>query len=207
MYSNVVRKNVFKMIPTRLKSYIKKIFWKLYIRSLQRKNSIKLNLGCGDEMKSGYINIDKYVDKADLRIDVCNLKRFEDKTVSEIFASHILQHIPRNLTKDAIREWHRVLKDSGVIKIRVPNFGLYLKQWLNSNSDYRDDLGPCHILGYEREGYPHYNGFTPEKIEMLLTQSGFDVYKTDLIQQEYYQSNTKYFEFDIYVEARKKGRR
>ncbi len=204
MDTKVVRMNASKLISARLKPSIKKIIRKFYIRGLQRKGSIKLNLGCGEEIKSNYINIDKYNDKADLRIDVCNLKRFRDNSVSEILASHILQHIPRSLTKNALREWYRVLEDNGTIKIRVPNFELYLKQWLNSNSDYRYDLGLCHILGYEREGYPHYNGFTPEKIKMLLTESGFDVYKTNLIQHEYYKSNVKYFEFDIYVEAMKK---
>lgn len=201
----VMRMNVSKLIPIRLKPYIKKIIRKFYTRALQRKGSIKLNLGCGHEIKSDYINIDKYIDKADLRIDVCNLKRFKDKSISEILASHILQHIPRSLTKNALREWYRVLEDYGIIKIRVPNFELYLNQWLKSNSDYRYDLGLCHILGYEREGYPHYNGFTPNKLKEILKDAGFDVYKTDLIQQEYSQSNTKYFEFDIYVEARKKG--
>ena len=53
---------------------------------------IKLNLGCGVYYKPGYINIDMFESEiADEIADICHLE-YEDNSVDEIEASHIIEH-------------------------------------------------------------------------------------------------------------------
>ena len=69
---------------------------------------MKLNLGCNDFKLKGFINID--IDprvNPDVVADVCKLP-YEDNSVEEIYAGHVLEHIPMYI--DALKEWHRVLQ-------------------------------------------------------------------------------------------------
>jgi SAM-dependent methyltransferase len=82
----------------------------------------KLNLGCGQDIKKGYINIDflKY-----RGVDIIhNLNEypwpFIDNTFDEIYASHILEHVDD--IKRAMEEIKRICKKNAQIIIRVPHF-------------------------------------------------------------------------------------
>ena len=85
-------------------------------------NIKKLNLGCGKDIRKGYINIDfiKYPG-----IDVThNLNEypwpFHDNTFDEIYASHILEHLED--LKKTMQEMKRICKNYATIEIRVPHF-------------------------------------------------------------------------------------
>ena len=82
-----------------------------------------LNLGCGYDYRSGWINIDK--EQTGQRVDmVRDLEDaelpFENNSVDFILCSHILEHI-RNYIP-LMKEIHRVLKPRGILHIKVPEF-------------------------------------------------------------------------------------
>lgn len=82
-----------------------------------------LNLGCGRAVRKGWINIDRVRSEG---VDVCvDLQAsglpFRDSSVDEVYASHILEHLPR--WEELLFEIHRVLKPGGLLRIRVP-YGL-----------------------------------------------------------------------------------
>lgn len=81
-----------------------------------------LNIGCGHDYAKGFINIDfddKY--KIDLQLDLEQTKLpYEDNSVDFIKACHILEHI--NNFIPLMKELHRVLKDKGILYIRIPEF-------------------------------------------------------------------------------------
>jgi predicted SAM-dependent methyltransferase len=56
----------------------------------------KLNLGCGDKILPGYVNVDVAASRCGLKPDVlCDLHRltpFEDNTVDEILSVHVVEH-------------------------------------------------------------------------------------------------------------------
>lgn len=84
--------------------------------------SIKLNLGCGERKKSGYINIDW---KSELNPEVVHDLNavpypFADNFADLIEADHILEHLDRPFF--IMRELHRILKPGGSLKIKVPHF-------------------------------------------------------------------------------------
>lgn len=80
---------------------------------------VRLNLGCGPQRIEGWVNVDSSPDEEpDVVADVCALP-FEDESVDEIYASHILEHIPHDVP--VLEEWHRVLAPGGTICVIVPD--------------------------------------------------------------------------------------
>ncbi len=79
---------------------------------------MKLHLGCGKNYLKGYINIDvnKKI-KADKYCDVIKLP-FKTNSVDEIRADHLLEDFED--MKIPLKEWYRVLKKGGKLKITVP---------------------------------------------------------------------------------------
>ncbi len=90
---------------------------------------MKLNLGCGKDIKEGYINLDKW---ALGEVDVVhNLNLFpypfKDNIFDEILCSHLLEHV-NDLIK-VMEELHRMLltglyqseKSAAGVQIRLNN--------------------------------------------------------------------------------------
>ena len=88
----------------------------------------KLHLGCGDRHIAGFFHIDlephEHVDHVG---PVDNLDFIPDGSVDLIYASHVLEHFGRWEYMDVLREWHRVLRAGGVLRLSVPDFAACAK--------------------------------------------------------------------------------
>ena len=86
---------------------------------------IKLNLGCGDKILNGYINIDVVENRAgkhpDILCDLRDLKIFPDDFADEILSVHVIEHFWKWEVDEILKEWIRVLKPGGKIIIECPN--------------------------------------------------------------------------------------
>src|SRR5690349_12976501 len=83
----------------------------------------KLNLGCGTDIRPGWINVDSSklpgVDLA-ANLDDCGRTPLPlaDDTIDEFYCSHVLEHL-----RDALgfmQELHRVARPDAIATIRVP---------------------------------------------------------------------------------------
>jgi len=105
----------------------------------------KLNLGCGDKILPGYINVDVVESRLDRKPDViCDLHRltpFEDNSVDEILSVHVVEHFWRWEVVDILKEWVRVLKPGGKMILECPNI-LSAAQELLRNPDMACGPGP-----------------------------------------------------------------
>ncbi len=80
---------------------------------------MKLNLGCGYDIRKGYDNIDKHNPQA-IKHDLNKLLPYKDNSVSEILLYDILEHIDKPIK--LLKECHRMITAKGIIKIRLPHF-------------------------------------------------------------------------------------
>ena len=82
----------------------------------------KLNLGCGEEKKEGFINLDwNKLIEPDIVHDLNILPYpFPDNEFDLINASHVLEHLEKPFA--IMKELHRMLKPNGKLIVRVPHF-------------------------------------------------------------------------------------
>jgi SAM-dependent methyltransferase len=82
---------------------------------------VRLNLGCGRDIREGWVNIDAYsgpgVDLA-IDLDAAPVLPYDDGTVDEFEASHVVEHLYRPLPLMA--ELWRVAKPGARLRVRVP---------------------------------------------------------------------------------------
>ena len=138
---------------------------------------LKLNLGCGNDYRPGYLNVDfNDSHKVDLISDVMNLSKIKDLSCVEVLAQDVLEHIQRCRCLTALKEWNRVLKINGILKIRVPSvIDLVNLLSLKNNESVESQINLIKCL-FGTQGYVgdfHYNGFTKTLLEFYLHESGF----------------------------------
>lgn len=86
---------------------------------------LRLNLGCGDKILPGYVNVDIAPSRRGLAPDVlCDLHQltpFETDSAQEVLAVHVIEHFWRWEVVSVLREWARVLAPGGRMVIECPN--------------------------------------------------------------------------------------
>lgn len=145
---------------------------------------MKLNLGCGDKILDGFVNVDVVESRAGKKPDVlCDLHQltpFEDNSADEIMAIHVVEHFWRWEVVDILKEWVRVLKPGGKMILECPNLVSACQAVL---ADVENATGP----GKEGQrsmwvlyGDPawrdplmvHRWGYTPRSLAMVMHQAG-----------------------------------
>lgn len=132
------------------------------------ETSVKLNIGCGNKRREGFVGIDKYpCAAADIVCDITTGIPCGDDTVDEVIMDNVIEHI---LDIPAVmREVHRVCKHGAKVTIITPHF--------SSLTSWRD---PTHIhhLSYfsfdhfAKENTRHYMGCQFEVVNRRLSFVG-----------------------------------
>lgn len=127
---------------------------------------LKLNLGSGSSPMEGYQNLDNKNGWLGHLLDT-----YGDGTVDEVRASHILEHFPHGQVAEVVKEWARVLKPGGRLKIAVPDFDWIVKAYSNG---HRGDTRLEHYLfGGQVDGDDYHKAFFNEdKLKALLEGAG-----------------------------------
>ena len=79
-------------------------------------DQLKLNLGSGDCPIQGYVNIDRKTGQEAYPLS------YEDRSVDEIRASHILEHFGLREAPEVLQHWVSKLRPGGILKVAVPDF-------------------------------------------------------------------------------------
>ena len=117
---------------------------------------MKLHLGSGDRRLPNWVNCDRDYELhqtgfSDELLDASDLHKYEDNSIDEIYASHVLDHLSRNNTLDlALHEWYRVLKPGGILRIAVSDFEMVSKMY-TEGLDLERLWG--HIVGGHKSKY------------------------------------------------------
>jgi len=136
---------------------------------------LKLHLGCGQKFIPGFVHIDALqYDHVDHCQQVGELDNFADASAALIYACHVLEHFSRWEYKKVLKEWHRVLKPGGLLRLSVPDFAacakLYYEEGLQAGLTGLVGL----VVGGQRDQYDfHGMIFDEELLSRSLLEVGF----------------------------------
>jgi len=141
---------------------------------------VQLNLGCGKRYIPGFIHIDiGNFPHIDHRASMDNLEMFSDGTVDLIYCCHAFECFDRQEAPKVLREWHRVLKDKGLLRLAVPDFDALI-----AIGDLDIILGPLYgrmeVYTPELRVIYHKTVYDFAALKQMLESSGFtDVHRYD----------------------------
>lgn len=131
---------------------------------------LRLNLGGRGTHLEGFKTVD-LEPGSDIEADVSDLSEIPNESVSEIYASHILEHFSHLKTVEVLKEWRRVLRKGAKAYISVPDFDAMIKLYLieGMNDFIRNMLYGDQIYG---RAY-HYTAFTFPTLAYACSMAGF----------------------------------
>lgn len=143
-----------------------------------------LEIGAGDKKGSnGWITLDMYAG-CDLQWDLRNGIPFPDNSVSQIYSSHLFEHLTFKESAVLMKECLRVLKPGGQFLICVPNSRLYIEAYNNNDQTFwnsQDRFMPAYnnttkmdLINYiaYMDGHHKYM-FDEENLLAVLKKHGF----------------------------------
>lgn len=132
-----------------------------------------------------WVWVDKYIQHPQVKNwDATTLEEVPMLSVSDIYASHLLEHFPHTQIVDILKVWNKRLVENGKLTINVPDLLWAMKQ-LNKleqgaqldgyYNTYAGEHGILSILygSQSHEGEIHKGGFTEAYLRSVLEQAKF----------------------------------
>jgi hypothetical protein len=141
---------------------------------------IKLHVGCGSDIKLGYINVDEFNPHADLKMSIQALN-FADSSAECIEGYMVLEHLSRTDALAFVRNAYRMLQTGGVLILECPDLVKLARLTLMFASDPEYlEFGTFGFRGLFGEPTDHMTagdyhkwGYTPSTAAQLLREGGF----------------------------------
>ena len=154
-------------------------------RRFSGRRDLMLHLACGRNLKSGWVNIDLFKRRADLRLDLRETFPFDDDSVSVIYSEHFFEHLeyPTEVGH-VLRESLRALRPGGVFCGAVPDAVPLMNAYVYGDKEAfrigRERWHPSwcdthmHQVNYFfRQGKEHKYTWDFETLARVLETSGF----------------------------------
>jgi len=149
---------------------------------LEEGQPIKFNMGCGRDRLPGYLGVDMHSDTADIKQDIMKLD-LPEHCADEIFASHLIEHIPQHRAPSVLEKWLNTLKEGGMLVLETPDLAGLCKDYLEQDGADQHMTAMCiygaHVDRITPETQekgalsPHLWGYTPKSLADLCTAVGF----------------------------------
>ena len=136
---------------------------------------MKLHIG-GEEKKEGWkiLNIQQKPD-VDFIGDITDLGQFDDNSIEEIYASHVVEHVVQKKVETTLKGIHRVLKDSGKFYVSVPDMDILCKIYLDPKAPLKVKYHTMRMMfGGQVDDFDfHYFGWNFQFMNEFLLKAGF----------------------------------
>jgi len=158
---------------------------------------IKINIGCGwRNFGDDWVHIDggnyEHLDYH----NITDLNQFEDNSVDLIYASHVIEYFDREEVVPLLKEWKRVLKPYGVLRLAVPNFPVLAQLYLDKKVKIENILGPLYgRMSMGSDIIYHKTTYDFENLASLLGSLDF------CNVREYDWRETEHSQFDDHSQA------
>lgn len=164
---------------------------------------MNLHLGCWKRYIPGFIHIDLVdLPHIDYKHDVTTLPMFSDESVDLIYASHVLEYFDRQQARLVLKEWGRVLKAGGTLRLAVPDFPALVKVY-EMSGELDNILGPLYgrmeIAAHKESGVVIYHKTVYDfaSLKRTLEECSFtDVHRyewRETIHKDYDDHSQAYF--------------
>jgi len=133
---------------------------------------VKLHLGCGGRYIPGWTHIDVLpYPHVEYRHSVDRLPSIRDGEAEVVYACHVLEHFQEAEVEGVLREWRRVLKPGGILRVAVPDFAALCELYQEIG-----DLGLVQGPVFGRQDYLyniHHSVWDESKMGYFLNLAGF----------------------------------
>jgi predicted SAM-dependent methyltransferase len=151
------------------------------------KDSVRLNVGCGNNILKGYKNIDMYQYSPEVILMDIRKLSLPENSVDEIYAKDVIEHMGLPDAIKTLHHWGKLIKTGGKLIIQTTSFELmaeayrvgklsmsdlnYLMfagvNWAEGRSDWCSEKVTEHDW--------HKSIYTKELISQILTKNNFEV--------------------------------
>jgi len=193
-------------------------------RVLAGKKGLKVNLGCGEDIRPGWVNIDLApgVDPAahsDAAFISCDLRLglpLEEASCDYVYSSHFFEHLEYKHGLQLMRDCHRVLRPGGVFRVSLPNLKGIFDAYLRGDEAYFDLIDKLALLPEVEPGIgtlvdhinysvyqygEHKYIYDEDKVILLLQKIGYSSVTLSSYQEGMDPGEEVRRRYSFYVEA------
>lgn len=147
-------------------------------------NPILIDLGVGNNYKTGWIHVDFYsfhlkfwknkrrVRKPEVEMDLRYPIKCPDDIVDGIYSSHTLEHLNYKDAKFLLSEIYRILKPCSWLRICVPDLQKYINFYIGKECDLPYEDG-CEAISSLTQEWGHKSTWDKNYLKKILYQIGF----------------------------------
>jgi predicted SAM-dependent methyltransferase len=132
-----------------------------------------LNIGSGDViLPEPFENLDgRKIPGVEHVVQGLDKLPFDDNTFDLVYSAHTLEHFARNDVEKVLREWVRITKVGGIVRLSVPDFEQMIKVYKKTDKRIENLLGP--VMGGQTYDYEfHYCLFDKRSLTELMNKCG-----------------------------------
>jgi hypothetical protein len=135
------------------------------------KTNLRLNLGCGRNVKTGWVNVD-FAERENKLDIVCDLSKefpFDDSSCSYIYSEHFIEHLEWLDGLTLLDKCFKSLQEGGVFRIVFPDFEKIFSAYIHRDEAFLKDMS----RGLDDEDYRYYKRVydRPEEIRKERAQN------------------------------------
>lgn len=193
----------------------------IQFQELRGKKDLKIHLGCGADIKAGWVNLDLRLvelppqtddlssDTSFINYDLRLGLPLEDNSCSYVYSSHFFEHLEYADALRLLHDCYRVLRPGGVFRACLPNFKGLFEAYLRDDHAYMNAVSVLDIYPEIEPGtemlvdYVNYGAHDHgahkwimdfDKVSLLLQRMGYS-----MVAESSFQEGT-----DLDMELRKR---
>lgn len=189
-------------------------------RRLRGQQELKVHLGCGADVRRGWVNVDLAPEPREDAIVIAHDLRkglpLESASCSLIYSSHFFEHLDYKAGVRLMRDCHRVLQHGGALRFAMPNFRGMVEAYLRGDITYLELVDIREALPYVEPGTEtivdhvnygvyqhgeHKTIYDEEKLSVILRAIGFSTVTESSFNAEIDPDEPVRRRYSFYLEA------
>ena len=199
-------------------------------KALEGQRNLKLHLGCGAEVRPGWVNIDLSIPKSIARSTIgvgtkiinYDLRRklpLRPGSCEYIYSSHFFEHLDCSTGLALMQDSYHLLKPQGVFRIALPDYRSVFKAYLDEDWMFFELLSKFRLafsqpfvkseatvlmdfVNYTVYQHgEHKCAYDVEKLALLLKRIGYSSVIQSSFQEDYDSDDPIRIKYSFYVDA------